>query len=57
VAGMPAAALRRGAVADDSGFSVCNTIWLLDDFTAENGATSIVPGSQRRRQLPQQALV
>ncbi len=45
-----------GAVADDSGYSVCNTIWLLDDFTPENGATRIVPGSQHRRQLPQQAL-
>jgi ectoine hydroxylase-related dioxygenase (phytanoyl-CoA dioxygenase family) len=46
-----------GAVADESGFSVCNTIWLLDDFTAANGATRIVPGSQNWRRQPQQELV
>ena len=45
-----------GAVADDSGFWVCNTIWLLDDFTPANGATRIVPGSQHWRKLPQEAL-
>jgi hypothetical protein len=45
-----------GAVADESGFFVCNTIWLLDDFTPANGATRIVPGSQHWRTLPQQAL-
>jgi ectoine hydroxylase-related dioxygenase (phytanoyl-CoA dioxygenase family) len=45
-----------GAVADESGFFVCNTIWLLDDFTPVNGATRIVPGSQHWRTLPQQAL-
>jgi hypothetical protein len=45
-----------GAVADQSGFSVCNTIWLLDDFTPANGATRIVPGTQRRQKLPQQEL-
>src|SRR5580704_11108698 len=45
-----------GAVAEESGFWVCNTIWLLDDFTPNNGATRIVPGSQHRRKLPQQEL-
>lgn len=24
---------------------VCNTMWMLSDFTAENGATEVVPGS------------
>jgi len=45
-----------GAVADGSGFWVCNTIWLLDDFTPANGATRVVPGSQHWRTQPQQEL-
>lgn len=45
-----------GAVPDDTGFWVCNTIWLLDDFTPENGATRVIPGSQNWRQLPQDEL-
>ena len=26
-------------------YYVCNSMWLLDDFTVENGATRVVPGS------------
>lgn len=45
-----------GSVPDESGFRVCNTIWLLDDFTPENGPTRAVPGSHRWGKLPQQEL-
>ncbi|HEY2933381.1 MAG TPA: phytanoyl-CoA dioxygenase family protein [Acidobacteriota bacterium] len=45
-----------GAVPDDKGFWVCNSVWMLDDFTLQNGAIRLVPGSHRRRQLPQEAL-
>jgi ectoine hydroxylase-related dioxygenase (phytanoyl-CoA dioxygenase family) len=32
-----------------SGYDVqCNTIWAMDDFTEENGATRVVPGSNHR---------
>jgi Phytanoyl-CoA dioxygenase (PhyH) len=33
-------------------FRVCNSIWLLDDFTEQNGPTRVVPGSHRRGTLP-----
>lgn len=46
----------QGAVADERGFWVCNTVWMLTDFTPDNGAIRVVPGSHRWGQLPQQAM-
>jgi hypothetical protein len=40
------------AIADESGYWVCNSVWMLDDFTPSNGATRMVPGSHRWRRLP-----
>ncbi len=45
-----------GAVPDEKGYCVCNTVWMLDDFTRHNGAIRMVPGSHRWGKLPQQVL-
>ena len=37
-------------------YKVCNSIWLLDDFSQANGATRIVPGTHLKRSLPQEDL-
>jgi ectoine hydroxylase-related dioxygenase (phytanoyl-CoA dioxygenase family) len=44
------------AVADERGYWVCNTVWLLDDFTPQNGTLRVVPGSHRWGALPQSRL-
>jgi ectoine hydroxylase-related dioxygenase (phytanoyl-CoA dioxygenase family) len=44
-----------GAIADDQGYWVCNSVWLLDDFTLDNGALRVVPGSHRWGRLPPRA--
>jgi ectoine hydroxylase-related dioxygenase (phytanoyl-CoA dioxygenase family) len=45
----------RNAVANGA-YKVCNTIWLLDDFTEHNGATRIVPGTHKLPILPDEAM-
>ncbi|MBO0952621.1 phytanoyl-CoA dioxygenase family protein [Fibrella forsythiae] len=37
-------------------YKVCNSIWLLDDFTEHNGATRIVPESHKLASLPSEAM-
>lgn len=42
-----------GPLRDDGTYRLCNSIWLLDDFTPENGATRLVPGTHRSGCLPE----
>ncbi len=41
-----------GEAVEPGDYYVCNSIWLLDDFTADNGATRVVPRSHRSRLRP-----
>ncbi|MCL2584552.1 MAG: phytanoyl-CoA dioxygenase family protein [Streptosporangiales bacterium] len=45
-----------GPVTSPEAFQVCNSIWLLDDFTPDNGATRVVPGSHLSGKTPRDVL-
>lgn len=45
-----------GAIPDASGYWVCNTVWMLDDFTRDNGPTRMIPGSHKWGTRPQDVL-
>ena len=42
-----------GALPDERGYSVCNSVWMLDDFTERNGALRVVPGSHKWGRAPE----
>lgn len=45
-----------GLLPDARGACVCNSVWLLDGFTPDNGPTRLVPGSHRWNRLPKDAM-
>jgi len=45
-----------GGAVEPGDYYVCNSIWLLDDFTESNGATRIIPGSQRSGKTPRDVM-
>jgi ectoine hydroxylase-related dioxygenase (phytanoyl-CoA dioxygenase family) len=47
----------RGRPVTPGEYQVCNSIWLLDDFTADNGATPVIPGSHRLGVRPREAML
>ncbi|MDE2744270.1 MAG: phytanoyl-CoA dioxygenase family protein [Gemmatimonadota bacterium] len=37
-------------------YAVCNSLWMLTEFTPENGATRVIPGTHRSGEDPKEAL-
>jgi hypothetical protein len=48
--------IDMGLLPGARGYATCNTVWMLDDFTAENGALRAIPGSHTWNQRPQAVL-
>ena len=44
------------ALPDAQGDWVCNVLWMLDDFTEDNGPLRVVPGTHRSGRRPQDVL-
>jgi ectoine hydroxylase-related dioxygenase (phytanoyl-CoA dioxygenase family) len=45
-----------GLLPDAKGYAVCNCVWMIDDFTLENGALRVIPGSHNWGKKPQDEL-
>ena len=37
-------------------YAVCNSLWMLTEFTSENGATRVIPGTHRSGEDPKEVL-
>jgi ectoine hydroxylase-related dioxygenase (phytanoyl-CoA dioxygenase family) len=48
--------IDMGLLPDSKGYAVCNCVWMLDDFTLENGALRVIPGSHKWGKKPQEEL-
>ena len=46
----------NGPAPEEKRYAVANSLWMLEDFTAQNGATRVVPGSQLWAQRPEDAM-
>ena len=46
----------RGGRPDEQGYNACTAVWMLDDFTRQNGATRLVPGSHLSWLLPKESV-
>jgi ectoine hydroxylase-related dioxygenase (phytanoyl-CoA dioxygenase family) len=46
----------HGGRPDEKGYLCCTAVWMLDDFTRQNGATRLVPGTHRDSRLPKEAM-
>jgi ectoine hydroxylase-related dioxygenase (phytanoyl-CoA dioxygenase family) len=46
----------HGGRPDEKGYLCFTAVWMLDDFTCQNGGTRLIPGTHRDPRLPKEAL-